>query len=391
MEKPKEESFFSVGANLILLGRELPYDLFINSSALAEKEHFVRIFPKGGVLSADELAHYKKKYHQLYILEIQREAYLKSMLSISDVSDVQKAEVIKTTAIKYLGDIFQFGHEFNTDLLTEAVNNCSEAVGTMVDVVKDYNINQIQELIGNMSFHDFYTYDHSINVSMYCISMLKTMKPTADRQELVLIGFGGLLHDMGKIKIPTTILNNPDKLTDEEYSIIKTHPGMGKTLLDDVQNFPAGIDKEVVRRIIFEHHENHNGTGYPRGIPGSEIHLYARICAIADFFDALTTKRSYHHAMTTDEAMAVILQACGKKVDPEVFEVLAQNVKKLVRQGGPVLEMEENFDPGKPYNVLPFKKFEAKKKDIDILGKEAAPRYGKVTKNEVIDKKKISG
>jgi len=391
MDKQIEESFFSVGTNLILIGRELPYALYINSSALAEKEHFVRIFPQGGILSEEELSRYKKKYHQLYILEKHRDAYLKSLLTIQGATDVQKVDVIKTTAIKYLGDIFQFGHEFNTELLTETLNNCSEAVGIMVDVVKDYNINQIQELIGSMSFHDFYTYDHSINVSMYCISMLKTMDPLVSREELVLIGFGGLLHDMGKIKIPTTILNNPDKLTDEEYSIIKTHPGMGQTLLDDVTNFPPNIDKEIVRRIIFEHHENHNGTGYPKGIKGEDIHLYARICAIADFFDALTTKRSYHQAMTTDEAMAVILQACGKKVDPEVFEVLAQNVKKLVRQGGPVLELEETFDPGKPYNVLPFKKFEAKKKDIDIFGKENTPSFGKVSKNKTTDKKKGAG
>lgn len=391
MDSQNEESFFSVGANLVLLGRELPYDLYINSSALAEKEHFVRIFPHGGILSAEELANYKKKYHQLYINENHRDAYLKSLLNVQGASDVQKTEIIKTSAIKYLNDIFQSGHEFNTDLLTEAVNNCHEAVNVMVDVVKDYNINQIQELIGSMSFHDFYTYDHSINVSMYCISMLKTMKPTIDKKELVLIGFGGLLHDMGKIKIPTTILNNPDKLTDEEYAIIKTHPGSGQTLLSEVKNFPIDIDKEVVRRIIFEHHENYNGTGYPKGIPGKDIHLYARICAIADFFDALTTKRSYHQAMSTDEAMSIILQACGKKVDPEVFDILAKNVKKLVRQGNQVMEMEDNFDPGKPYNILPFKKFEAKKKDIDIFGKEESPQYGKVSKNEVPEKKKISG
>ncbi len=388
MEKQTEASFFSVGTTLILVGQALPYDLYINSSALSEKEHFVRVFPKGGTLTMEEVSLYKKKYHQLYILESQREAYLRSLLAVHDAPDVQKVEVIKNSAIKYLGDVFQFGHEFNTELLSDAVADCREAVETMVDVVKDYNINQIQELIGNMSFHDFYTYDHSINVSMYCISMLKTMKPHIDRHELVLIGLGGLLHDMGKIKIPTTILNNPDRLTDEEYAIIKTHPGMGLDLVDQVKNFPKDIEKNVIKSIIYEHHENFNGTGYPRAIPGKDIHVYAKICAIADFFDALTTKRSYHAAMSTDEAMAVIFQACGKKVDPDVFDILAQNVKKLVRQGNRVLEMEDNFDPGKPYTVLPFKKFEAKKKDVDIFGKAATPSsFGKVKKNEEEKKK----
>ena len=99
MDSQNEESFFSVGANLVLLGRELPYDLYINSSALAEKEHFVRIFPHGGILSAEELANYKKKYHQLYINENHRDAYLKSLLNVQGASDVQKTEIIKNSTI----------------------------------------------------------------------------------------------------------------------------------------------------------------------------------------------------------------------------------------------------------------------------------------------------
>src|SRR5690606_13361046 len=104
----------------------------------------------------------------------------------------------------------------------------------------------------------------------------------------------------------TTIINNPGKLSDDDFAEIKKHPGYGNDLIKESHCNCEGVDFEIIRRVVYEHHENFNGTGYPRGISGEKIHEMARITAIADFFDAITTKRSYHEALSTEDALAVM-------------------------------------------------------------------------------------
>ncbi|MCB9060839.1 MAG: HD domain-containing protein [Halobacteriovoraceae bacterium] len=347
-------NFFSVSSHLINVECELDYDLYINSSALKTKEKFIRIFPKGEFLSVDDLTTFVGKYNRIYIPEEQRGDYLQSLVSNDQASVMAKTEVIKDSAIHYLSDIFSEDREFNTEVLCDTLVGCRESVECMVDVLHDYNINQIQELIGELSFHDFYTFDHSINVAMYCISMYKTWKPKASKDELVTAGLGGLLHDLGKIKIPTRILNNPGRLEEDDQKIVNKHPIMGAELLDDKMSKMVGMDFAAVRRVILEHHENWNGTGYPQKIKGEDIHFLARITAIADFFDAVTTKRSYHDAMSTDEALALMEKTSGKKIDPKLFDLLVKNVRKVITKTQTRKRLPDDFDGGRPYEQLPF-------------------------------------
>ncbi len=225
----------------------------------------------------------------------------------------------------------------------------------MIDVLDGYDIDDLKGLIASLSFHDFYTYDHSINVSMYSILLYRLVQPEATREMIMLAGMCGLFHDLGKIQIPTKILNKTEKLDDEEFKEIQKHPGYGKELLHQCQeHLPKSIDSETLSRVIFEHHENFNGTGYPRGIAGRDIHLLSRITAIADFFDAVTTKRSYHEPLTPDEALEIMRKTRGKKIDPELFEVFAENtstgkIRKITRK-----ELPDDFDPCQPHRVLPL-------------------------------------
>lgn len=391
MEKPRlsKESFFSVGFDLILLEENLPYDLYINSSTRENRERFIRIFPKSGRLGTEDIATFKEKYHQLYVLESQRQDYLSSLIKSNNFSDVQKTEVIKDSAIVYLNKVFDPEKEFTTEILEEAIEGCRDSVEQMIDVLEDYEINQVQDLIGDLSFHDFYTYDHSINVSMYCISLFKAMKPDAKREELVLAGLGGLLHDLGKIKIPTTIINNPGKLSDEDFDTIKKHPDFGGELLDEGEHCCDGVDFEIIRRVIMEHHENYNGTGYPNKIEAKDIHVLARVCAIADFFDAITTKRSYHEVLSTEDALAVMSKSVGRKIDPKIFEIFCENVNKLGLQGKIKEELPDEFDPCQPQNVLPLQAPEIKKQAENIFAKEGKEEFGKIKgENNLFGKKK---
>jgi HD-GYP domain-containing protein (c-di-GMP phosphodiesterase class II) len=374
-------NFFSVSFDLIILDKALPYDLYVNSSANHERERFVRIYPKNDPLSYKDLKMFKKKYFQLYIHEFQRGDYLKSMISLSGATDVQKGDIIKSSAIHYLDKLFADDKEFTTELLSETISECKVAVESMVDVIKDYDVSKLQGLIASLSFHDFYTYDHSINVSMYCISLFTAAKPNASKEEIVMAGLGGLLHDIGKIKISTDIINKPEKLSDEEFLVIKAHPTYGLELLTD-NPCPdcKGVDFNVIRRVVHEHHENFNGTGYPKKIAGPDIHLLARITAIADFFDAITTKRSYHEVMSTEDAIGVMSKSVGKKIDPHLFEVFTKSLKQLEHAGKINKELPDDFDPCQPQNVLPFRTPKGFK--VEGFGdKDTNPeKFGKVRK-----------
>lgn len=349
-------NFFSVSFDLITVDEVMSYDLFVNSSSAENREKFVRIYPAGEMLSKEDLLSFKKKYFQLYVHESQRNVYLKSLVRLDNVADEQKTEIIKSSAIVYLDKLFDKDKEFTTEVLSETINECKTAVESMVEVIKDYDVSKLQSLIASLSFHDFYTYDHSVNVSMYCIAIYNAYKPYAPKEEVIMAGLGGLLHDIGKLKIATDIINKPEKLSDEEFNIIKAHPGFGLELLtaNPCETCNA-MDIENIKRIVHEHHENYNGTGYPNQKVGDDIYLFARITAIADFFDAITTKRSYHEVLSTEDALQVMSKSVGKKLDPELFLLFTQNVKQLVINGKINKELPDEFDPCQPQNVLPFR------------------------------------
>lgn len=373
-------NFFSISFDLIAIDSAIPYDLFVNSSANENKEKYVRIYPKNDSMSIEELKVFKKKYFQLYVHESQREQYLKSLINCSNVPDSEKSEIIKDSAIHYLDKLFDKDKEFTTEILSETLQGCKTTVESMVDVIKDYDVSKLQSLIATLSFHDFYTYDHSINVSMYCIALYSAARPNAPKEEIVLAGLGGLLHDIGKVKISTDIINNPDKLTDEEFNVIKKHPDYGYNLLMENSCSCEGVDFEVIKRIVHEHHENFNGTGYPGKLMGVDIHLLARVTAIADFFDAITTKRSYHDVLPTEDAIAVMSKTVGKKLDPELFEIFTKSVKQLVMSGKINKELPEDFDPCQPQNVLPFRTPKPSFKVEGFGDKEKERAFGKIKK-----------
>lgn len=350
-----DRSYFSVSYDLITKEDKIVYDLFVNSSAIETKQKFIKIFPEGQFLSELDLAELKHKYFQLYVPEDQRTQYMKSLVKNKSLGDVETTSFIKDSAIKYLHNIFDDSKEFSTELLSETIEECRGAVESMIDVLDDYNIDSLRGLIGNLSGHDFYTYDHSINVSMYCITILRALKPDATRLELIHVGLGGLLHDLGKVKIPTYILNAPSGLTDEEYAIIKKHPDYGIDLLKSGDcEVGDDLDLNIIARIVHEHHENWNGTGYPNKLKEKEIHLFARICTIADFFDAITTKRSYNDILPISQAIDVMQKFSGIKLDPKLFKVFAAHVSHSKIKSAKELKLMDSFDPTLPYEVLPL-------------------------------------
>jgi len=152
------------------------------------------------------------------------------------------------------------------------------------------------DLVSLASF-DYYTYTHSVNVAVLCVGLSVALG--MGRQEAEALGAGALLHDLGKSALPAEILNKPGRLTEGEFAVIRTHVLEGERLLRAHREIPEGAYPAVL-----QHHERLSGRGYPAGLSGEEIGLFGRICAIADSYDAMTTRRCYQPAMTPYAALA---------------------------------------------------------------------------------------
>lgn len=166
-----------------------------------------------------------------------------------------------------------------------------------------------------LTSYDYNTYIHSVNVGVLAISLAKVVFIRENKHDMHALGAGFFLHDLGKIHIDEAIINKPGKLTDEEMAIMRRHPSLGfKHLVETKQ-----VNDES-RLIVLQHHERYNGQGYPRKIRGEEIHLYGRICSVADVFDALVSKRPYKKQLSPFEALKVMKDEMIEHFYRDIFE-----------------------------------------------------------------------
>ena len=167
-----------------------------------------------------------------------------------------------------------------------------------------------------------YTAGHSRRVAYYCELIAKEMGYSAE--QCTLIHQAGILHDIGKIETPDSVLLSPNKLNDLEYSLIKEHVNVGYKLLSNIPMFQAFSE------IVNAHHERYDGKGYPNGLKGDEIHELARIMIVADAFDAMTTNRIYKGRKSTAEAIKEILSLSKKQFHPEVVKSAVKVLKNII-------------------------------------------------------------
>ena len=180
-------------------------------------------------------------------------------------------------------------------------------------------LSTIQTLRYTVEAKDTYTRGHSDRVSQYSVLIGKHLGLSDN--DLHDLEVGGLFHDIGKIGIPDAILRKEAKLTDDEYSEIKNHPAIGAHILSS-----AVIFQNIIP-IVKHHHEKYDGTGYPGRLKGEEIPYLARIAAIADTFDAMTSKRSYRDSLPMDVVIAEFERCKGTQFDPELDDVFLDILK----------------------------------------------------------------
>jgi len=192
--------------------------------------------------------------------------------------------------------------------------------------------------------HDNYTFQHSVSVSALLVSFARGLK--MERSIIKELAIGGLLHDVGKAKVPDEILNKPAKLTDAEFAKMKSHVVQSILIL---QNTP-GIS-QIALDVAGQHHERFDGTGYPNKLKGDEISLYGRMGAIVDVYDAITSDRCYHKGMAPTAALGRLLEWSKYHFDPTLVRAYVKSVGiyptgSLVRlesgRLGVVIEQHEN-------------------------------------------------
>ncbi|MDH4468177.1 MAG: HD domain-containing phosphohydrolase [Bacteriovoracaceae bacterium] len=369
------ENYFSINADYLPEDYSLEFPIFINSS-VSKVTHFVKVVAPGTSLSRDQISSFVKKYSQLYLLEEDRHKFLDLAMKSKKLTTAQGVGLIQQNVGQHFSSMSN--SENDPKLLAQLVDDCGQMVTHLVDVVEtSKSLDDIKNLITQLSFHDHYTFDHSLNVSMYSIAFYKHLYPFIDKRELVLTGLSGLLHDLGKLFVSTAVINKPGDLSSEEFKIIQTHPTKGKEIFTKlIPMLGKEVDWNTVMEVMYQHHENYDGKGYPLGLKNEKINERAKICMLADIFDALTTKRSYNEAMTTEKALEIMYTLVGKKIDPQLFQRYANFASKPVNFKNANLSqtLDGNFDPSTPFNVLGLKPWDAK--DAPILEKKSV--LGKV-------------
>ncbi len=215
--------------------------------------------------------------------------------------------------------------------LEKIVNEKTAEIQTSIWMIKKSEQDIVSILGRAGEYRDTDTGNHVARMSHYCAILAKKINMSESEQETVLLA--APLHDIGKIGIPDNILLKPGKLTEEEFDIMKTHAQIGYEILGS-KNTPL---LQAAKIIALTHHEKWDGTGYPNGTAGEDIHIYGRICAIADVFDALVSKRPYKNPFSLEDAISIMQDGKGKHFDPKLLDIFIECMPEI-------LEIKLQFD-----------------------------------------------
>ena len=219
-----------------------------------------------------------------------------------------ESKQIHDDAVKVVGSVLKdirFGRQVDVRQASPVVSHITDAIlgndGTLVSLCR-------------IKQRDTYTFQHSVSISALLVTFCNSMGGFSEG-DLLDIGLGGLFHDAGKLRIPDKILNKPGKLTEEEFAIMRTHVSEGLKFLDSSRGL-----SDTALRIVGEHHERHDGTGYPKGISRNAISLLGQMASIVDVYDAITSKRVYHPALEPSDALKRIFEWSGRHFEDTLVQ-----------------------------------------------------------------------
>jgi HD-GYP domain-containing protein (c-di-GMP phosphodiesterase class II) len=285
-----------------------PVDLYIRIN-----DEYRLLAAQGAIFTADHYRLFSKPGSKIFITardSSQAEKYLDNQLMevLTDpkVSRSAKAEIVYATSIRSIRDVFE-----GTNKVTIAeVEKLSKSIVQLI--LADRRV--MNELI-TISSHDHYTYKHSVKVGIFGTALsINLFQDKLSQQEMNELSTAFFLHDIGMAKVPAWILDKHDPLTLDEWDIIRKHPLWGHDKL-----LRAKYMSDEAANVVLYHHERCDRKGYPFKKGGEEIPVYAKICAIADTFESLTSARPFRQAKTPFEALRVMETEMAKEFDHELF------------------------------------------------------------------------
>lgn len=238
-----------------------------------------------------------------------------------------KLRIINNLKVKKYNDVIR---DINEILQKEVMKKTRE-IREALNLAKEAEYEMVLKFGMISEFRDEETGAHIKRISFYA-RLFGELKGLSEEEQNLLL-YASPLHDVGKIGIPDSILKKPGPLTPEEFEIIKMHTTIGGKILNSDPRF---ITLRAGKIIAEQHHEKWDGTGYPFGLKGDDIHLYARIVAVCDVFDAMTSDRVYRPALSVDETIELMKKGRGSQFDPELFDIFMENLSKF-------LEIKEKF------------------------------------------------
>jgi HD-GYP domain-containing protein (c-di-GMP phosphodiesterase class II) len=215
----------------------------------------------------------------------------------------------------------QLVHQYSIVMMNRLMDNPSveniiqakKGVADIVDLILANDATN--KWLLNITSHDYSTYVHSVNVGVLGISIAKRMFKNSTGHDMHELGAAFFLHDLGKVKINIGIIHKPAVLTDAEMAQMKKHPEFGYDILAKTNQLT-----DECRVIVLHHHERYDGSGYPMGLKGDDIHLYGRICSLADVYDALNSDRPYHNGLGPYAALKLMKEEMLSHFQKDLFE-----------------------------------------------------------------------
>lgn len=225
-------------------------------------------------------------------------------------------EDTRVTAIHQVFDTYTRLQQNKEVDIPPLLSSSEEIIANLID--QPENLVQITDI----RLYDDYTFAHSVNVA--ALSTLIGLLCHYSKADLITLSVGALLHDIGKLNVSLKILNKPTALTDDEFDYISHHPHWGAQRIKTFNT--TKLDLDVISKIAYQHHEHLDGAGYPLHLMGAEIHPFAKIVAIADVYDALTTQRAYKKAYAPHIAYKIMTKCSGKQFDPHLLDLFFDHV-----------------------------------------------------------------
>ena len=310
-----KNSYLTIRVNSLRPDASMPFDLFVKIDN--RQVHYLKA---GDCLTASKLQFLDKKAADRFSIHSRDKKkykdYIHKSLTCDRLEIKSKALILRESSLSLMEELFE------SPDVDQALNESKDIIKNFVEFM-DQDSKSMAHLVG-LSSHDFYTYNHSLDVGIYSLGLGQAIGYGGE--ELQTLGEGALFHDIGKRQVNVDIICKKGPLNEIEWMQMKKHPSFGLQILD------AHNTSEDIKACCFEHHESTLGNGYPQGLQDHEIHPMAKIIAITDTYDALTTQRSYNFPKFPTEAIKYMIEELPERYDKEFLKAMSSILFNLKKQ-----------------------------------------------------------